>query len=80
MLVFLYKTQVQIVVAAMTLHNYIQRKSIQDVAFNEFDRHPDFVPDDILTDVVLRSQTRGHQKASHMDYVCDGIATSLIGQ
>jgi hypothetical protein len=36
----------------MVLNNYIRRKSIQDVAFNEFDRHPDFVPDDILIDVV----------------------------
>jgi hypothetical protein len=77
---FPYKTQVQIVVASMTLHNYIIRKSIQDVAFNEFDRHPNFIPDDILTDVVLRSQTRGYQKASYIDYVRDDIATSLIGQ
>jgi hypothetical protein len=57
---FLTKQQVQIVVASMTLHNYIQRKSIQDVAFNEFDRHPDFIPIDTLTDVVPQSQTRGH--------------------
>jgi hypothetical protein len=58
--VFPYKTQVQIVVASMALHNYIRRKSIQDVAFNEFDRHPDFVPADTLTDVVPQSQTHGH--------------------
>jgi hypothetical protein len=64
----------------MALHNYIQRKSIQDVAFNEFNRHPDFVPDDILTDMVPRLQTRGHQRASRMDYVRDGITTSLIRQ
>jgi hypothetical protein len=76
--VFPYKTQVQIVVASMALHNYIRRKSIQDVAFNEFDRHPDFVLADTLTDVV--TQTREHQKASRMDYVRDGIATSLMRQ
>jgi len=51
--VFPYKTQVQIVVALRVLHNYIRRKSIQDVAFNEFDCHLDFVLDDFLTDVVL---------------------------
>jgi hypothetical protein len=45
-----------------------------------FNRHPDFVHDDILTDVVPRSQTCGHQRASRMDYVRDGIATSLMGQ
>ena len=60
MLVFPSKTQVQIVGVSMVLHNYIQKKSIQDVSFNEFDRHPDFVPDDILIDVVPLSQTRGH--------------------
>jgi hypothetical protein len=78
--VFPYKTQVQIVVASMALHNYIRRKSIEDVALNEFDRHPDFVLNDILTDVVPRSQTRGHQRAPRMDYVRDDIAASLIGQ
>jgi hypothetical protein len=57
---FLTKQQVQIIVTSMTLHNYIQRKSIQDVAFNEFDRHLDFIPTDTLTDVVPQSQTRGH--------------------
>jgi hypothetical protein len=78
--VFPYKTQVQIVVVSMALHNYIRRKSIQDVAFNEFDRYLDFVPDDFLTDVIPQSQTHGHQKASHMDYVRDGITTSLMWQ
>jgi hypothetical protein len=69
-----------IVAASMTLYNYIRRKSIQDVAFNEFDRHPDYVPDDFLTDVVPQSQTRRHQRASRMDNIHDDIATSLMGQ
>jgi uncharacterized protein YehS (DUF1456 family) len=76
--VFPYKTQVQIVVASMALHNYIRRKSIQDVAFNKFDRHPDFVLAHTLTGMV--TQTRGYQRAPRMDYVRDGIATSLMGQ
>ena len=64
----------------MTLHNYTRRKSIQDVAFNEFDRHPDFIPDDILIDMVPQPQTRRHQRASRIDYVCDGSVASLMGQ
>ena len=60
MLVFPYKTQDQIVIVSITLHNYIRRKLIQDVAFNDFDRHLHFVPEDILTDVVPRSQAHGH--------------------
>jgi hypothetical protein len=75
-----YKTQVRIVVASMAIHNYIRRTSMQDVAFMEFDRHPDFVPDDFLTDVASHSQSQGHQRPSRMDYVRDGIAASLMTQ
>ncbi|XP_061961541.1 protein ALP1-like [Populus nigra] len=77
---FPYKSQVKIVVASMALHNYIRRKSGQDVAFNKFDSHPDFVPPDTFPDVVPQSQTTGHQSASRMDYIRDGITNSLMGQ
>jgi len=53
---------------------------MQDVAFMEFDRHPDFVPDDFLTDVAPRAQMQGHHMPSRMDYVRDGIAASLMTQ
>jgi hypothetical protein len=75
-----YKAQVRIVVASMAIHNYIRRTSMQDVAFMEFDRHPDFVPDDFLPDVASHSQSQGHQRSSRMDYVRDGIAASLMTQ
>jgi len=51
---------------------------MQDVAFMEFDRHPDFVPDDFLTDVAPHFQIQGHHKPSWMDYVRDEIAASLM--
>jgi len=35
-----YKMQVEIVVALMTLYNYIRNKSLDDVTFIEFDRNP----------------------------------------
>jgi hypothetical protein len=44
------------------------------------DSHPDFVPSDTFPDVVPQSQTTGHQKASCIDYICNGIANSLMGQ
>ena len=37
----------------MTLHNYIRRRSHDDVVFAEFDRNPNFVPDDILPNVMI---------------------------
>ncbi|KAJ6978491.1 hypothetical protein NC653_026795 [Populus alba x Populus x berolinensis] len=73
-------SKVKIVVASMALHNYIRRKSDQDVAFNKFDSHPDFVPPNTFPDVVSQSQTSGHQRASRMDYIRDDIANSLMGQ
>ncbi|XP_034932828.1 uncharacterized protein [Populus alba] len=77
---FPYKSHVKIVVASMALHNYIRRKSSQDVAFNNFDNHPDFVPQDTFPDVVPQSQASSHQRASSMDDIRDGIANSLMGQ
>ena len=50
--VFLYKTQVQNVVVSMAFHNYIKRKYVQDVTFNEFEHHPDFMSLNFLCDVV----------------------------
>jgi len=49
-----YKTQVQIVVALITLYNYIRRRSQDDVAFSKFDRNINFAPDDFLLNVVAR--------------------------
>jgi hypothetical protein len=77
---FPYKSQVKIVVVSMALHNYIRRKSGKDVAFNEFDNHPDFVTPDTFPDVVPQSQPRGHQRVSRMDYIRDDITNSLMGQ
>jgi len=71
---------VQIVVVSMALHNYIRRKSVQDVAFNEFEHHPDFMPQEFLRDVVSWSQTYRGKRTSYMDCVRDGIASSLMGE
>jgi hypothetical protein len=42
-----YKIQFQIVISLMALHNYIIRKTQKDHVFIEFDRHLNFIPDDI---------------------------------
>jgi hypothetical protein len=62
----------------MELHNYIRSKSHDDVAFTEFDRNPNFVPNDILPDVVARSESHESCNPCRMDFVCDGIADSLM--
>jgi hypothetical protein len=64
----------------MTLHNYIRRRSHDDIAFAEFDRNPNFVPDDILPDVIAHSRSHGNYSPCRMDFVHDGIANSLMEQ
>jgi hypothetical protein len=48
MLAYQYKTQVEIVVPSMAIHNYIRIRSHNDVAFTEFNCNPDFIRGDIL--------------------------------
>jgi hypothetical protein len=64
----------------MTLHNYIRRRSIDDVAFVEFDRNPNFIPDDILPDIVARSRSHENCSPCQMDFVRDEIADSFMKQ
>jgi hypothetical protein len=64
----------------MTLHNYIRRRSHDDVAFVKFNRNLNFVSDDILLDVVARSGSYGNCSSCQMDFVRDGITNSLMEQ
>nr|XP_034896189.1 protein ALP1-like [Populus alba] len=75
-----YKTQVEIVVASMALHNYIRRKSQDDTVFSKYDRNPNLIPNDFLPDIVQASAVQGSQRPSRMDFVRDGIANSLMEQ
>ena len=52
----------------------------QDVAFNEFECCLDFVPLDFLCDVIPWSQIYGGNKTLYMDYVQNGITSSLMGE
>jgi len=64
----------------MALHNYIKMRSHDDVTFAKFDRNPNFVPDDILLDVVARLGSHGNCSPCQMDFVRDRIVDSLIEQ
>ena len=46
-----------IIIASIRLYNYIKKKFQQDMVFTEFDQHPNFLHEDILTDVVPCPQT-----------------------
>jgi len=53
-------------------------RSHDDVAFAQFERNLNFVPDDILPDVVARSGSHGNCSPCRMNFVCDGIEYSLM--
>jgi hypothetical protein len=56
----------------------IRRRSLDDVAFAEFDRNPNFVPDDILSDVVARLRNQENCSSCWMNFVRDEIVDSLM--
>jgi len=64
----------------MTLHNYIRRRSYDDITFAEFGRNPNFVADDILPDVVTRSESHIKCSPCRIDFVHDETANSLMEQ
>jgi len=66
-----YKTQVEITVASMTLHDHTKRRLQDDVVFAEYDRNPNFILDDFLLDIVARTDCQESQRPSHMDFVCN---------
>jgi len=64
----------------MALHNYIRRRSYDNVACAKFNRNSNFIPDDILLDIVARSGSHENYSSCCMNFVRDGIADSLIKQ
>jgi len=69
--------QVQIVVASITLYNYIRRKYQKDHTFAKFDRRFFFL-DDILIDVLTCSESYVYHRSSQMDHIHDEIAFSIM--
>jgi len=53
---------------------------LDDVAFVEFDRNLNFVPDDILPGVVARLRNQENYSPCRMDFVSDEIVDSLMEQ
>ena len=43
----------------MTLYNFIRKKFHDKIAFIKFDRNINFIPDDILPDIVAYSESHG---------------------
>jgi len=61
-------------------YSKIRRRSLDDIAFAEFNRNLNFVVDDILTNVVARLRNHGKYSPCWMDFVRYEIAHSLMEQ
>ncbi|XP_058775533.1 uncharacterized protein LOC131649792 [Vicia villosa] len=53
---FSVKTQIDVIIAAFALHNYIRINSHDDPMFTVLDQHPNYVPHDDLSDSVVDPQ------------------------
>ena len=62
----------------MALYNYIIKKLHDDVAFVEFDRNLNFIPDDILHDIVACSGNHRNCSPCRMNFIRNEIADSLM--
>ncbi|XP_019196309.1 PREDICTED: putative nuclease HARBI1, partial [Ipomoea nil] len=47
---FSVETQIDVIMATFALHNYIRKNSQDDMMFNVFEQHPDYIPPDELQD------------------------------
>ena len=72
--------QNRIICAAFALHNYIRKNTIGDPAFTVIDQDPEFIPPEILPDVVVNStQERvAELRIGEMATIRDKIASSLM--
>jgi len=51
---------------------------LDDVAFAEFDRNPNFIPNYILPDVVARLRNQKNCSFCQMQFIRDGIVDNLM--
>jgi len=54
----------------------IRRRSLNDIAFAEFDRNLNFIPDNILPDVVTRLKNQENYSPYRMNFIGEEIINS----
>ncbi|KAM6564829.1 hypothetical protein CsatB_024827 [Cannabis sativa] len=73
-----YQKQVKIVIASMTLHNYIRRHAQRDWHFEKIRDNPNYCASD-QTNIEDEDETTRASNLNEMDNIIDLIAASLIG-
>ena len=76
---FSVHTQIDIIMATFALHNYIRMNATNDPIFAMLEQHPDYVPDDELTDIQDSSTNNEsmRQTSNEMKVIRNNIASLL---
>ncbi|XP_057252370.1 protein ALP1-like isoform X2 [Beta vulgaris subsp. vulgaris] len=72
---FSVETQLDVIMAAFALHNYIRKNSTEDLIFRMVDENPDYMPCEELPDVIhARNNETSRETSKEMEKVRDDIA------
>ena len=76
---FSVQTQIDIIIAAFALHNYIRKNSEDDMMFTILVQHPDYVPQDELQDIIgsVTSNESSRETSKEMKEIHDSIVALL---
>ena len=74
---YTFGTQKKLVLATMAIHNFIRRSGLNDIPFDSYDAHPDFVPEDEETQGLDRNTLHGTPLPDEYDM---GVRRAAIAQ
>ena len=72
--------QRQIIVACMTLHNFIRKSGMVDMDFDHCDRNENYVPPEASVSQPCTRQTPTRDETAMMNAFCDSIALGLLNR
>ncbi|GKC19597.1 ALP1-like protein isoform X2 [Tanacetum coccineum] len=77
---FSVQTQIDVIIVAFTLHNYIRNSSQEDMMFTVMEQHPDYIPQDELHDVRnhdTNNEDNSGGASNEMKQIRNDIATLI---
>ncbi|GJU75857.1 putative nuclease HARBI1 [Tanacetum coccineum] len=77
---FSVQTQIDVIIVAFALHNYIRNSSQEDMMFTVMEQHPDYIPQDELHDVRnhdTNNEDNSGGASNEMKQICNDIATLI---
>jgi hypothetical protein len=74
-----FNTQIDVIMVAFVLHNYIRINSQDDAMFTVFEQHPNYIPHDELPDTVnsYQGSERPEGRSTKTKKMCNNIVALL---